>query len=268
VLPSGIQEVVSLSDTPTDVSLPAGFTVASLVVSDVNENSILYKLTISIANASLLDGGEIICDDIIHRKVAVARCPLVANALHVQYFLNMSSSPRGLRATLNPSCSKPHSNLFVQVLFGVRKLQSKECIYIQSSTQSFKDSDTVFIELDLTLESTTYEYCAAAILNGRERTIVDDITPLNLNDDNCLSAGATAGITVVTCFIVTMSVVVVLGLCVWCKMRQDRGSAIDGPQEGTKQVQETIYDEPLDTGIQLRDNQAYISGHVNMNTRN
>ena len=42
MLPSGIQEVVSLSDTPTDVSLPAGFTVATLVVSDVNEN---YKLT-------------------------------------------------------------------------------------------------------------------------------------------------------------------------------------------------------------------------------
>jgi hypothetical protein len=96
-----------------------------------------------------------------------------ANALHMQYFLNSSSSPRGLRATLNLSCSKPHSNLFVQVIFGVRKLQSKECIYIQSSTQSFIDSDTVFIELDLTLESTTYEYCAAAILNGRERSIVD-----------------------------------------------------------------------------------------------
>ena len=61
-----------------------------------------------------------------------------------------------------------------------------------------------------------------------------DITPLNLNDDNCLSVGATAGITVVTCFILTISVVAVLGLCVWCKMRQDQGSAIDGPQEGTK----------------------------------
>ena len=95
------------------------------------------------------------------------------DTLHVQYFLDTSSSPRGLRATLNAHNFKPHSNLFVQGLFGVRKLQGKECIYIQSSTQSFKDSDTVFIELDLTLESTTYEYCAAAILNGRERTIVD-----------------------------------------------------------------------------------------------
>ena len=85
-----------------------------------------------------------------------------------------------------------------------------------------------------------------------------DITPLNLNDDNCLSVGATAGITAVTCFIVTISVIVVFGLCVWCTMRQDRRSTMDGPQEGTKQVQETIYDEPLDTGIHLRDNQAYI----------
>ena len=37
----------------------------------------MYKLAISIANASLLDGSEIICDDITQRKVAVARCPLV-----------------------------------------------------------------------------------------------------------------------------------------------------------------------------------------------
>ena len=95
------------------------------------------------------------------------------DTLHIQYFLDTSSSPRGLRVTLNAHNFKPHSNLFVQGLFGVRKLQGKECIYIQSSTQSFKDSDTVFIELDLTLESTTYEYCARAILNGRERTIVD-----------------------------------------------------------------------------------------------
>ena len=95
VLPSGIQEVVSLSNTPTDVNLPAGFTVASLGVSDVNGNSILYKLTISIANASLLDGGEIICDDITQRKVAVARCPLVGklstynnlhNVLYIDYY--------------------------------------------------------------------------------------------------------------------------------------------------------------------------------------
>ena len=93
--------------------------------------------------------------------------------MSVEYFLNTPSSPHGLRATLNPYCSEPHSNLFVQGLLGVRKFQATECVYIQSSTQSFKESDTVFIELDLVLESTTYEYCAAAILNGRERTIVD-----------------------------------------------------------------------------------------------
>ena len=83
------------------------------------------------------------------------------------------------------------------------------------------------------------------------------ITPLNLNDDNGLSVGAAAGDTAVTCFIVTMSVIAVLGLCVWCKMRQNRGSTFDGPKQGTKQLQETIYDEPLDAAIQLRDNQAY-----------
>ena len=91
----------------------------------------------------------------------------------MEYFLDNSFSLHGFRATLNPFCSEPHSDLFVQGLFGVKKTQSQECTYLQSSTQSFKDSDTVFIEMELNLESTMYEYCAKAILNGREGIIVD-----------------------------------------------------------------------------------------------
>ena len=98
---------------------------------------------------------------------------IAAAELIVEFFLDASAPPLGLRATLNPLCVEPPSNLFVQGLFGVRQAPSKECIYLQSSTQSFADSDTVFIELNLVLKSEQYEYCASAILNGRENTIVD-----------------------------------------------------------------------------------------------
>ena len=110
---------------------------------------------------------------------------IVAAALFVEYSLSSSDSPRGLRATLNPLCTEPLNELFVQGLFGVRQPPNKECIYLQSSTQHFTDSNEIFIELDLTLEPTAYEYCAEAILNGRERIIVDGtyyITLTKLHD--------------------------------------------------------------------------------------
>ena len=98
----------------------------------------------------------------------------IVNGITVEYYLNTFFRPFGLKATLNSltHCSEPRStNDFVQGLFGVKKIQSKECTYLQSATQSFTDSDAV--ESDLTLNSTAYQYCARVILNGREITIVD-----------------------------------------------------------------------------------------------
>ena len=89
----------------------------------------------------------------------------------VEYFL--SSPPLGLEATLNSLCDEPLSGYFVQALFGVRLIGSEDCVYLQSSTQNFSSSHTVFIGLDLTAISDDYEYCARAILNGREKTIFD-----------------------------------------------------------------------------------------------
>ena len=88
----------------------------------------------------------------------------------MEYSLSSSDSPRGLRATLNPLCTEPLNEFFVQGLFGVRQAPNKECIYLQSSTQHFTDSNEI---LDLTLEPAAYEYCAEAILNGGEKPIVD-----------------------------------------------------------------------------------------------
>ena len=89
----------------------------------------------------------------------------------MEYFL--SSPPLGLEATLSPLCAEPLSGYFVQALFGVRLIGSEDCVYLQSSTQNFSSSHTVFIGLDLTAISDDYEYCARAILNGRDKTIFD-----------------------------------------------------------------------------------------------
>ena len=92
----------------------------------------------------------------------------------MEYSLDSSSPPLGLSATLNPLCNDSDiGSLYVQGLFGVRESQDSECTYIQSSTLNFADSKTVFIELDLVLQSTDYQFCATAVLNGREKTSVD-----------------------------------------------------------------------------------------------
>ena len=61
-LPNGEQEGISLGDTAADVALPAGYN-ASLVITEIDEFSRDFHLTLYIANASLLNGGGIRCDD-------------------------------------------------------------------------------------------------------------------------------------------------------------------------------------------------------------
>ena len=63
ILPTGQQELVSLGDTAHDISLPAGFTADSLVISAGDDFIRNFSLTLSIENASLLNGGQITCDD-------------------------------------------------------------------------------------------------------------------------------------------------------------------------------------------------------------
>ena len=96
---------------------------------------------------------------------------IIADVLRGEYFLNRSLAPRdlGLKVTLNPLCARPPlSDVFVQGLFGTKLIGSEDCEYLQSTTQVFIYSHTVFIGLDLTLESDDYEYCADYRLNGRE----------------------------------------------------------------------------------------------------
>ena len=76
VLPTGDQEIVSVGDTADDVSLPTGFTAVSLNITEIDESTRNFYISISIANASLLRGSEITCDDTTSRNAEKAGCPI------------------------------------------------------------------------------------------------------------------------------------------------------------------------------------------------
>ena len=87
------------------------------------------------------------------------------------------------------------------------------------------------------------------------------ICPVDLiGDDNgpnvdCVAASVIAG---AVTLIVTLPVGVVLGCCgMWYMMRHRQGHTLERPEQKIEQMQEAIYDEPLETTIHLSDNQAY-----------
>ena len=76
VLPSGGHEIISIGDTVADVALPSGFDAVSLTITET-DNFRNFDLTLSISTASLLEGGEITCDDTTPINQAGARCPII-----------------------------------------------------------------------------------------------------------------------------------------------------------------------------------------------
>ena len=80
IFPNGVQEIISIGDNvsnPESVVLPDGFIAVSLnimSVKDVIKRNV--SLTLSIANASRLNGQEIICDDTTPRNEVMAGCPV------------------------------------------------------------------------------------------------------------------------------------------------------------------------------------------------
>ena len=75
IFPTGYQETVSYGYSANSVRLPAGFEADSLVITPTDDLRRNFTLTLSIENASLLNGGWITCDD-ANRKRAMAGCPL------------------------------------------------------------------------------------------------------------------------------------------------------------------------------------------------
>ena len=79
MLPNGHQEPIAPGDTTESVALPDGFSAVSLsILSGTGSDGYTrhYTLKLSITNASLLDGGKIICDNTSSRVMVTAGCPV------------------------------------------------------------------------------------------------------------------------------------------------------------------------------------------------
>ena len=76
VLPNGDRELISVGDTTSDITLPDGFSAESLNIVVIDGSTRNFFLKLSIANASLLNGGEIVCDDTTSKNKVMAGCPV------------------------------------------------------------------------------------------------------------------------------------------------------------------------------------------------
>ena len=74
IFPNGVQEIATVDSITNDLKIPVGFKVVSFNASEIDESTRNISLTLSIANASLLDGRGIICDDITQKNNMTAGC--------------------------------------------------------------------------------------------------------------------------------------------------------------------------------------------------
>ena len=86
MLPTGDQEIISVGDTAADVVLPTGFTAKSLDITVINDSTRNFNLTLSIDSASLLGGGEIICDDTTPSNKVNDTCPITGKLSSPSHF--------------------------------------------------------------------------------------------------------------------------------------------------------------------------------------
>ena len=73
---AGDQEIISFGDEVDDIILPTGFTAVSIDITEIDQFTKNFTLTISIDRASRLEGGNITCDDTTPRKKATAGCKI------------------------------------------------------------------------------------------------------------------------------------------------------------------------------------------------
>ena len=79
VFPDDEQAILSVGSDLDDVVLPDGFAINDLVIREVSGGRD-FVLTFSITSASLLNGGEIRCDDTFDANVAMAGCPILGKS--------------------------------------------------------------------------------------------------------------------------------------------------------------------------------------------
>ena len=81
MLPTGDMELVAIGDTVADIVLPAGFNTVSLNITAIDGFIRIFFITLSLSTASLLNGGEIRCDDTTQTNIVMAGCPLASKLI-------------------------------------------------------------------------------------------------------------------------------------------------------------------------------------------
>ena len=104
ILPTGVHDIISLGDTLASIDLPAGLTAVFLNITETNDFKRNIVLKLSIASASLLEGGELRCDDTVGNGV-MAGCPL-------------RSKPQ--QCTINPKYVKVNCKVCTKLYYVVR----------------------------------------------------------------------------------------------------------------------------------------------------
>ena len=85
VFPNGDREHFSVNDTAAAAALPDGFNVVSLDITEIDEATRNISLTLSITNASFLEGGQITCDDTTVINKVEARCPVASMLIYLMH---------------------------------------------------------------------------------------------------------------------------------------------------------------------------------------
>ena len=73
-LPNNEHKIISVGDEVDDIILPTGFTAVSIDITEIDQFTRNFTLTIFIDRAFRLDGNNITCDDTTPRKKATAGC--------------------------------------------------------------------------------------------------------------------------------------------------------------------------------------------------
>ena len=89
VFPNGDREHFSVNVTAAAAALPDGFNIVSLNITEIDESTRNYSLTLFITNASFLNGGKITCDDTTPTNIAEAGCPFVSMLIHLMYVFHI-----------------------------------------------------------------------------------------------------------------------------------------------------------------------------------
>ena len=115
VLPISEPEIVSHLHTREGLNedLPDGFTAVTLNITEIDNSSRDFVLTLSITNASLLAGGEIRCDDATGNNVAMAGCPVLGKSCKQSCFqASAISTSLYVWTQGHPSCVSVHGNVY------------------------------------------------------------------------------------------------------------------------------------------------------------